>query len=77
MPSRTLWIGTEPEPDDRAKIEVSQEDYNFLDDLDRDDDKGLEVFDYRTSGYVRIRWASCGASCRCAMEFVNPQQGAN
>lgn len=68
---KTLWIGTDPEPDDRSQITISLADYDATERLDRCDHEGVEVFDYRTNKYVTIRWASCGLSCRCAMEFVN------
>ena len=64
-----LCIGTQPDPDQRTQIVVSQADYDLL------PSRGLRgsaiVTDTLTGKVVRVRRASCGLPhCLCALEFV-------
>ena len=64
--SHKLWIGTQPEPDDRLQIEVEED----IDVHDLSDDQVVTVTDLRTGIDYDIRRADCGAGCRCALELV-------
>jgi hypothetical protein len=59
------WIGNQPDPDDRRRIEVSPLDDRKVEDLERD--TIVEVIDLLTGETLRLRRISCGAGCACAI----------
>lgn len=67
----TLWIGTQPEPEDRTQIEVSASD------AERIPPRGslsepVTVTDLKTGKAVTVRSAACSlGGCVCALEFVS------
>ena len=65
----TLWIGTEPDPNDRLQIDVSEVDFNRVPIRGR---RGsVTLTDLRTNRLLTVRRASCGIeSCFCALELV-------
>jgi hypothetical protein len=64
-----LWIGNQPNPDDRAQIVVSQADYVLI--PSRGSRGAATVTDQLTGKVLRIRRASCGLPhCMCALEFA-------
>lgn len=69
MRTRKLYIGTEPEPNDRLIVEVTEEDYLRIAQA-----KGTPAIvkfeDALTQTQYRVRYADCGLRCRCALELV-------
>lgn len=59
-----LWIGTQPNPNDRRQILIPAHCELPTDDMP------LVVKDYITGEIVAIRRADCGLGCKCALEFV-------
>jgi hypothetical protein len=69
--TRTLWIGNEPDPDDRLQIDVDEADERKVPPRGKPaDGEETEVLDHRTGRRLVIRRASCGLDCYCALELV-------
>jgi hypothetical protein len=68
-PPRKLWIGTEPEPNDRLIVEVTEEDYQRIA-AAKGTDQVVSFNDALTTTFYQVRYVDCGASCRCALELV-------
>ena len=67
----TLYIGTQPEPEDRLKIEVSPEEYAQIPPRGSRSNKAVQVIDQTTGSTYYVRRASCGLpNCRCALELA-------
>lgn len=65
-----LWIGTQPNPDDRLQIVVSQADLDLI--PARGTRGTVRVTDMLTGKLLTIRRASCGLPrCLCALELVS------
>lgn len=76
--ARYLWIGTQPEPDDRLKIRVSKAADAEASSL-RGDRTGRKVLvkDLDSGKEYVVQAADCGADCRCALQLANsPKAGA-
>lgn len=71
--TRKIWIGTHPDPNDRLIVEVSEADYRRIAEAKGTDDV-VAFADALTGTKYRVRYASCGASCRCALVLV-PMRG--
>lgn len=67
--TRKLWIGTEPEPNDRLIVEVSEEDYERIA-AAKGTEHVVSFTDALTGTKYFVQYADCGASCRCALELV-------
>jgi hypothetical protein len=67
--TQTLWIGNEPNPDDRLKIDVSSKDSARIPPAGKLDAE-VTVTDLRTNRRITVRRASCGLDCACALELV-------
>jgi hypothetical protein len=65
-----LWIGNQPEPDDRTIIEVSSSDLDRIGNLDRNGKDSVRVKDLLTKKPVTLTRISCGLDCKCALGFV-------
>ena len=64
-----LWIGTQPNPEDRLQIVVSQADIDII--PARGSRGTARVTDLLTGKLLTIRRASCGLPhCLCALELV-------
>lgn len=69
--TRTLWIGNEPNPDDRLQIDVSPEDYAKIPPRGRERvGVKVTVTDLRTERRLTIVGAECGCASPCALELV-------
>lgn len=70
MKTHKLWIGTQPNPDDRLIIEVSERDYNKV--PVRNAVGTVTIKDVNTKEHYSVRRASCGLrNCNCALELAN------
>jgi hypothetical protein len=67
MTTKTLWIGTNPDPDDRLQIQVNEADYEAVDDRS---DEPFTVTDQRTGRVLTVARGDCGLGCRCALVLV-------
>ena len=72
-----IWIGNQPNPDDRLKIEVSDSDAARLPLREPTGRVIVTVRDVNTGKQYRLRSAACGAECRCALEIVPPMHAGN
>lgn len=68
--TRMLWIGTEPEPNDRLIVELSEVDYQRVASA-KGTERVVSFSDALTGTRYSVRYADCGASCRCALELVH------
>ena len=69
MKANEYMIGTQPNPKDRTKIQISDADARKL--PQRGSFGVVSVFDKLTKQHVTVRAASCGLpNCLCALEFV-------
>jgi hypothetical protein len=65
-----LWIGNQPNPDDRLQIAVSRADYDLI--PSRGSRGSATITNQLTGNVLRIRRASCGLPhCMCALELVS------
>ena len=64
-----LWIGNEPNPDDRVIIEVDEDEYREKY-PPRDSDEVFELTDTETGAIHRLQRIPCGLGCRCALGFA-------
>ena len=70
----TLYIGTQPEPEDRLKIEVSPEEYAQIPPRGSQSNEAVQVIDQTTGNTYYVRRASCGLpNCRCALELATDE----
>ena len=70
METTTIYIGTQPEPEDRLKIEVERDDYERNCPPRGRQGRGW-LTDVRTGVRYHVRRASCGLPrCLCALELV-------
>lgn len=67
--TKTLWIGTQPNPDDRLQIDVTEPDHIRVKQLVEIGEK-VTVTDLRTGRRVTVARASCGLDCACALELI-------
>lgn len=66
--SQQIWIGTEPNPNDRLILTVSDAD---AENVRPASIVGIvEVTDVTTNKKYRVQRADCGLGCRCALELV-------
>ena len=63
------WIGTQPDPDDRLQIVVSESDHARISSVLKIDAPAT-VFDLLSEKNVTVQRADCGLGCRCALELV-------
>ena len=68
---KTYYIGTQPDPEDRKQIQVSDEQAEDIDTafyyLSEDSILYVDTLDGQS---LKLRRADCGAGCRCALEEV-------
>lgn len=69
MKTRKIWIGQQPDPEDRFIVEVSETDYQRIAQAKGSRDV-IGFADALTGTKYLVRYADCGASCRCALELV-------
>ena len=76
--TRKLWIGTEPSterfsfgpyPNDRLVVDVSESDYQRIASI-KWTTAIVSFRDALTGTIYSVRYADCGADCRCALELV-------
>jgi hypothetical protein len=67
--TRKIWVGTDPEPNDRLILEVSEVDYQRIA-AAKGTDMVISFADSLTHYPYHVRYADCGANCRCALELV-------
>lgn len=73
-PTTTIYIGTQPEPNDRLQILVSQSDYESNCPPRGTLGQGW-LTDVRTGQRYHVRRASCGLPhCLCALELMESGQ---
>lgn len=72
--SQQIWIGTEPNPNDRLIITISEADAQKV--LPEFIDGIVEVTDVTTDKQYRVQRADCGLGCRCALELA-PEEKKN
>lgn len=66
-----IWIGNQPNPDDRLRLSLSKADRERANRIPRDSTETVTVYDIRTGKYYEITRADCGLGCRCAMGLVS------
>lgn len=71
MKTRKLWIGTQPNPNDRLIVEVSEQDYQRIA-AAKGTSAAISFYDALTGTPYTVRYADCGASCKCALQLVEP-----
>lgn len=72
MVKPNLWIGTQPNPDDRLKIFVSIRDRDRFDTLPAGPSSAkIRVTDLNTGKRYTIRRGPCGLGCYCAAELAH------
>lgn len=65
----TIYIGTQPDPEDRLSFPISRQDYLALPPRNSTDEETITNLD--TGEQLRVRRASCGLdNCNCALEIV-------
>jgi hypothetical protein len=68
--AHTLYIGTQPEPEERTQIQVSDEDMAAIAAVRGLEGVRLVVTDLTTGHDQYIKTADCGLSCYCAVDFA-------
>jgi len=64
---KTLYIGTEYNPEDRIKIDVTEDDYNRIHSASKP--FTVMVTDVKTGHLLYISDEDFGLGCRCALRF--------
>jgi hypothetical protein len=66
-----IFIGNQPDPEDRLKLRISDADYAKIPPRGSRSTKIVKVTDLRTKQSFFVRRASCGlAKCWCALELA-------
>lgn len=75
MKTTTIYIGAQPEPKDRLKIEVSEKDNRRLQDSwPHLSNGGIELTDQPSGKTYFVRRRSCGLrNCDCALELAGAE----
>ena len=68
--AHTLYIGTQPEPEDRTQIQISDEDMQAVQAVRGIEGARIIVRDLESGHDQYIKTADCGCSCYCAVEFA-------
>ena len=67
-----FWTGNSPDPEKRRQILVEPNEAEQIHSLPKGESTTTaEVFDLLSSTRVKVRRASCGLSCFCALEIVD------
>ena len=68
---KTLYVGNQPDPEDRTKIEVSEEDFDAVCRLITSRKPfRIGVLNHITGQHVLLADEDCGLGCRCALKFM-------
>ncbi len=69
QPTRKLWIGTQPDPDNKFIAEVSEADYQRIA-AAKGTNQVIAFTDALTLTPYRVQYTDCGADCHCALKLV-------
>jgi hypothetical protein len=73
MKNPNLWIGKQPDPNDRLQLEVPSEDLARVRSLPKGASRTtVTVTDLQSNKRYVLRRAACGLVCFCALELVDP-----
>lgn len=64
------FIGSQPDPQDRIQIQVSDVDASRIDRLKKDGKEKVTVRDGFSGRKVTVKSAPCGLGCHCALAFT-------
>lgn len=67
-----LWVGTQPDPNDRLQLKVSAEDLARVRSLPKGASSAtVTVTDLHSEKRYALRRADCGLVCFCALEHLD------